>query len=190
MQSTWARVTPTMHATSRPSRHRPRQALMAIDQSNSLKRRASSVFLGVLALTGMAQAQTPELATAHAHGISREDIEWLDVWLPHANDHRLPHVLLIGESITRGYYPEVAKALAGRAYVDRLSTSKSLGDPALLKEIALILGEGHYRVIHFNNGLHGSGYSEAAYAQALPSVGAVFRRFAPGARLIWASTTD
>jgi hypothetical protein len=90
----------------------------------------------------------------------------------------------------RGYYPEVEKALAGRAYVGRLSTSKSLGDPALLKEIALILGEGHYQVIHFNNGLHGSRYSEAAYAQALSSVSAVFRRFAPRARVIWESTTD
>jgi len=145
-------------------------------------RRASCLFVGVLALTGMARAQTPEVATAHAHRISREDIEWLDVWLPHTNDHGLPHVLLIGDSITRGYYPEVEKALAGRAYVGRLSTSKSLGDSALLKEIALILGGGHYQVIHFNNGLHGSGYSEAAYAQALPSVRAVFRRFAPGAR--------
>ena len=45
-------------------------------------------------------------------------------------------------------------------------------------------------MIHFNNGLRGSGYSEAAYAQALPSVMAVFRRHAPGTRLIWASTTD
>lgn len=74
--------------------------------------------------------------------LSREDIEWLDVWLPHTNDHQLPRVLLIGDSITRGYYPDVEKALAGPAYVARLSTSKSLGDPALLKEIALILSEG------------------------------------------------
>jgi hypothetical protein len=143
-------------------------------------RRASCLFVGVLMLTGMARAQTPEVATAHAHGISREDIEWLDVWLPHTNEDGLPHVLLIGDSITRGYYPNVERALVGRAYVGRLSTSKSLGDPALLKEIALILGEGHYQVIPFNNDLHGSGYSETAYAQALPSVSAVFRRFAPG----------
>jgi len=171
-----------MRETLRPSRRQPPLARRPIERRTRLMRRASCLFVGVLALTGMARAQTPEVATAHAHRISREDIEWLDVWLPHTNDHGLPHVLLIGDSITRGYYPEVEKALAGRAYVGRLSTSKSLGDSALLKEIALILGGGHYQVIHFNNGLHGSGYSEAAYAQALPSVRAVFRRFAPGAR--------
>jgi hypothetical protein len=65
-------------------------------------RRASCPFLGLLVLTGMAQAQTPEVATTQPHGVSREDIEWLDAWLPHTNDHGLPYVLLIGDSITRG----------------------------------------------------------------------------------------
>jgi hypothetical protein len=46
------------------------------------------------------------------------------VSLPHTNDHQLPRVLLIGDSITGGYYSDVEKALAGRAYVARLSTSR------------------------------------------------------------------
>ena len=29
----------------------------------------------------------------------REDIEWLDVWMPHTNDTLLPRVLYIGNSI-------------------------------------------------------------------------------------------
>ena len=29
----------------------------------------------------------------------REDIEWLNVWLPHTNDRDLPRVLLIGNSL-------------------------------------------------------------------------------------------
>lgn len=153
-------------------------------------RRVTVIALGALGLAMRATAPAAQPATAPTAQVSREDIEWLDIWLPHTNDHQLPRVLLIGDSITRGYYPDVEKALAGRAYVARLSTSKSLGDPALLKEIALILSEERYHVIHFNNGLHGSGDSEAVYAQALPSVMAVFRRHAPGTRLIWASTTD
>jgi len=153
-------------------------------------RRVTVIALGALGLAMRATAPAAQPATAPTAQVSREDIEWLDIWLPHTNDHQLPRVLLIGDSITRGYYPDVEKALAGRAYVARLSTSKSLGDPALLKEIALILSEQRYQVIHFNNGLHGSGDSEAVYAQALPSVMAVFRRHAPGTRLIWASTTD
>jgi hypothetical protein len=140
------------------------------------------IVLGALGLAMRATTSAAEPDTAAMAQVSREDIEWLDVWLPHSNDHRLPRVLLIGDSITRGYYPDVEKALAGRAYVARLSTSKSLGDAALLKEITLILSEERYQVIHFNNGLHGSGYSEAAYAQALPSVMAAFRRHAPGIR--------
>ena len=35
--------------------------------------------------------------------IVREHIEWSDVWIPGANKTDLPHVLLIGNSITRGY---------------------------------------------------------------------------------------
>ena len=153
-------------------------------------RRMTVIVLGALGLAMGTTALAAGPDTTPTAQVSREDIEWLDVWLPHTNDHKLPRVLLIGDSITRGYYPDVEKALAGRAYVARLSTSKSLGDAALLKEIALILSEERYQVIHFNNGLHGSGYGEAQYAQALPAVLAVFRRYAPQARLIWASTTE
>ena len=73
---------------------------------------------------------------AQKHGVPvRESIEWLDVWMPDTNDSGLPRILLIGNSITRGYYPEVQKILTGKAYVARLTTSKSIGDPALSKEI-------------------------------------------------------
>ncbi len=119
----------------------------------------------------------------------REDIEWLDVWLPHSNDRDLPRVLLIGDSITRAYYPEVENALRGKAYVGRLSTSKSLGDPALLDEVALILKSATFDVVHFNNGLHGWGYSEKQYKDSFPDLIKTINTFAPKAKLIWASTT-
>src|SRR5258705_12132300 len=85
----------------------------------------------------------------------RESIEWLDVWMPNTNDTTLPRILLIGNSITRGYYPEVQNVLAGKAYMARLTTSKSIGDPALLKEIELIMSYYKFDIVHFNNGLHG-----------------------------------
>jgi len=129
------------------------------------------------------------VAAAEVH-LSREDIEWLDVWLPHVNDLDKPHVLLIGDSITRDHYPVVEAILTDQAYVGRLSTSKSLGDPALLAQIAQVLKEGRYRVIHFNNGLHGSGYSESEYVRALSQLIALFRDAAPKARLIWGSSTN
>src|SRR6267154_3971486 len=70
---------------------------------------------------------------------ARESIEWCDIWISHANETNLPRVLLIGDSITRAYYPEVEKHLAGKAYVARLATSRFLTDPVLAKEIALVL---------------------------------------------------
>jgi lysophospholipase L1-like esterase len=121
--------------------------------------------------------------------VVRENIEWLDVWVPDVNAHGLPRVLLIGDSITRGYGPEVEQKLKGKAYVARLATSKSLGDPALLAEVALVLSETHFDVIHFNNGLHGWGYSEQEYAQAFPDLVRTLRQGAKGAKLIWATTT-
>jgi alpha-L-fucosidase len=122
--------------------------------------------------------------------IVRENIEWLDVWLPDSNQHSLPRILLIGDSITRSYTKQVEANLKGKAYVARLATSKSLGDPALLDEVALVLKEQSFDVIHFNNGMHGDGYTEAQYGAALPGLLEIFRRLAPRARLMWASTTD
>lgn len=71
--------------------------------------------------------------------IAREYIEWSDIWIPGANKTDLPHVLLIGNSITRGYYGKVEAALKEKAYVGRLSNSKSVGDPALIEELAVVL---------------------------------------------------
>ncbi len=134
------------------------------------------------------------LATAPASAkepprIIRENIEWLDVWVPDNNTEGLPRVLLVGDSITRGYYPEVQQRLKGKAVVARLTTSKSVGDPGLLAEVALVLGQTKFDVVHFNNGLHGWGYSEEEYAAALPELLAAIRKGAPGARLVWATTT-
>lgn len=132
-------------------------------------------------------AAFPTLAPAQ---IVRESIEWLDVWIPNSNDHALPRVLLIGDSITRGYGKQVETNLKDRAYVARFATSKSLGDPALLDQIALVLREIPFDIIHVNNGMHGDGYSDDSYAAALPQLLAALRHDAPNARLIFCTTTD
>jgi lysophospholipase L1-like esterase len=150
---------------------------------------AGSVLLALISLRPFCASATDLAAPMPVH-VVREETEWLDVWLPHSTDRSLPHVLLIGDSITRGYGPGVEKALAGRAYVGRLATSKSLGDPAYLEEVALILRSNSVDVIHFNNGLHGAGYTEQQYASAIPRLLKVFRRYAPSAQLVWANCTD
>src|SRR6266481_2531109 len=81
---------------------------------------------------------------------ARESIEWCDIWISHANETNLPRVLLIGDSITRAYYPEVEKRLAGKAYVGRLSSSAFISDPALNRQIKMMLRQYHFDIIHFN----------------------------------------
>jgi hypothetical protein len=119
----------------------------------------------------------------------REAIEWCDVWISHANKTNLPRVLLIGDSITRDYFPEVEKRLAGKVYVGRLSSAAFVADPALRQQITMVLSQYQFDVIHFNNGMHGWHYSEADYGKALPALVATIRSNAPQARLIWANTT-
>jgi len=119
----------------------------------------------------------------------REQIEWCDIWISQANQAGLPRVLLIGDSITRGYGPEVEKRLAGKAHVARLATSAFLSDPMLVKELALMLESMPFDVIHFNNGMHGWQYSEDDYRKAFPEFLAALQRLAPRAKFIWATTT-
>jgi len=121
--------------------------------------------------------------------VAREAIEWCNIWIPDANGTTLPRVLLIGDSITQGYYRQVAERFKGKASVARLTTSKSIGDPALLAEVALVLDQCRFDVVHFNNGLHGWGYSEEEYQKHFPELVATIRKHAPQAKLIWATTT-
>jgi hypothetical protein len=58
-----------------------------------------------------------------------------------------------------------------------------------LDEVATVLKQYRFDVVHFNNGLHGWEYTEKEYALAFPKLLATLRHGAPGAKLIWASTT-
>jgi hypothetical protein len=135
-------------------------------------------------LVPFAHAQSPTYPPA-----GRESIEWCDIWIPHANETNLPRVLLIGDSITRAYYPEVEKNLEGKAYVGRLSSSAFISDPILLSQIEMMLSQYKFDVIHFNNGMHGWTHSEKEYAAAFPKFLATIQKYAPHAKLIWANTT-
>lgn len=134
----------------------------------------------------------PLLTTARAATAEepiRERIEWADIWVTDANKHDLPRVLLVGDSITRGYFGEVEKHLTGKAYCARLTTSKCVSDPSFVDEVQLLLKHYRFSVIHFNNGLHGFGYSEEQYRDGLARTVDAIREKAGDARLIWATTT-
>lgn len=130
----------------------------------------------------IASAQTPSIT---------EKIEWTWAVQPEAPDPALPNVLLEGDSITRGYYPEVVKLLAGRANCYLFATSASSGDPRLTEQMkdALQLFSVRYAVIHFNNGMHGWSYTEAQYEQGLREMIAALYKHGRGAKLLWGTTT-
>jgi len=119
----------------------------------------------------------------------RESIEWCDAWLPHMKDSALPRVILIGDSITRGYYSSVEEQLKPQAYVARIATSKAIGDPALLSEISTFLSQTKFDVVHVNIGMHGWDYTEAEYKQHLPALLKLIKKTTPNAKIIWAQTT-
>jgi len=120
-----------------------------------------------------------------------EKIEWTWTDRPETPAPALPNVLLEGDSITRAYYPAVQANLKGIANVYLFATSASSGDarlPGQLHDYLAMIAV-PFAVIHFNNGMHGWGYTEQQYAAGLPGVVAAFHAGQPQARLVWASTT-
>jgi hypothetical protein len=121
-----------------------------------------------------------------------EEIEWTwEVRPPHP-DTQLPNVLVLGDSISRNYFSQVTKDLAGMANVYLMSSSVSVGDPRLPRQIAEFsaMEKVRFHVVHFNNGMHGWGYSEAQYQAAFHQfLHAVRSLLDKGGALIWANTT-
>jgi hypothetical protein len=121
-----------------------------------------------------------------------EETEWTWEARPPHPDLHLPNVLLLGDSISRNYYPQACKDLDGVANVYLMASSTSVGDPRLPRQIVeFVAMEGvRFSVVHFNNGMHGWGYTEEVYKAAFPQFLQVVNALVdkPGA-LIWANTT-
>jgi hypothetical protein len=135
------------------------------------------------------------LASAQLHkhdAASRpEEIEWTWEVRPSHVDAKLPNVLLVGDSISRNYFPEVQHQLSNIANVYLFASSASVGDPLLPRQLAEFasIENVDFRIVHFNNGMHGWTYSEAEYEHAFPAYLHALHKIAPHAAFIWASTT-
>ena len=102
------------------------------------------------------------------------------------DDPKLPRVLLIGDSVSRGYTLAARKALVGKANVHR--APENCGPTANgLKKMEIWLGDGRWDVIHFNFGIHDRRTPPADYKQRLETI--IARLQKTGAKLVWASTT-
>ncbi|MGA3328359.1 MAG: SGNH/GDSL hydrolase family protein [Terriglobia bacterium] len=129
-------------------------------------------------------------ARAHAkENPQLEKTEWNDIWVYDATQNDLPRVLLVGDSIVRGYFDATRKDLTGKAYCARYATSMFLGNPDYLDELKLILKRYRFSVIHINNGLHGWTYTEEQYRQSLPKLMETLKKYGKGAVIIWGTTT-
>ena len=102
------------------------------------------------------------------------------------DDPKLPRVLLIGDSVSRGYTQPTRKVLAGKAAVHRAPANCGPTTSGL-KNLDAWLGEGKWDVIHFNFGIHDRGTPAADYVKRLEEI--VVRLEKTGAKLIWTSTT-
>jgi hypothetical protein len=152
----------------------PLQANSQGRESNLRFRNHAEVLLNVsamrraIALFLTASANIP----LHAQKLAStpEKIEWTWEVRPPNLDLRLPNVLLLGDSITRNYFPQVTRDLAGIANVYLMASSTSIGDPRLPHQIAEFasMEKAQFRAVHFNNGMHGWGYSESRYKSAFP----------------------
>lgn len=102
------------------------------------------------------------------------------------DDPSLPRVLLIGDSVSRGYTAATRKALAGKANVHR--APENCGPTATaLKKLDVWLGKGDWDVIHFNFGIHDRRTPLADYETRLNTIIELLKK--RGKTLIWASTT-
>ena len=102
------------------------------------------------------------------------------------DDPKLPRVLLIGDSVSRGYTLATRKALAGKANVHR--APENCGPTANgLKKLDIWLSDKKWDVIHFNFGIHDRATKPADYEARLQTI--VERLQKTGAKIIWASTT-
>ena len=138
----------------------------------------------LMALSALLNPTAEPAPTLH-----RERIEWCDIWFTDAEKSALPRVLLVGDSITRGYFDGVEKALEGKAYCGRLCTSRSVCDPVFFQELKMVLSEYKFDVVHFNNGLHGWDYTEDEYRAGFEKLVETLKSDAPGAKLVCATTT-
>jgi hypothetical protein len=130
-------------------------------------------------------------ALAQDHASRPEEVEWTWEVRPAHVDPKLPNVLLVGDSITRNYYPEVQRQLTDVANVYLFAASTCVGDPRLPHQLAefATMEAVLFKVVHFNNGMHGWTYSEEEYKAAFPSYLRALHKITPKASFIWATIT-
>jgi len=102
------------------------------------------------------------------------------------DDPALPRLLIIGDSISRGYTLATRHILAGKINVHR--APENCGPTANgLKKVDIWLGSGKWDVITWNFGIHDRNTAPATYKANLESL--IKRLRQTGAKVLWVRTT-
>lgn len=93
----------------------------------------------------------------HGEVEKREKIEWLNHWIESAYEERINRILILGDSVARGYRPVLNRLVQKEnCVVDLLAMSYSVFDSSLINEIEHFIESIGYRYhyIIFNLGAH------------------------------------
>lgn len=118
--------------------------------------------------------------------MKKERYEWIQSWCDEADREDKPRVLLVGDSITRGYQQFVRERLAGVCYVDYVATSYAIDNKMYQTLVEGVAKNSRYDVIHVNHGLHGIHVSPRTYKSKLRDL---CLRIRGGGKLILAECT-
>ena len=124
-------------------------------------------------------------------GLHSDGGSWSFYPAKQAND-TIQNILLIGDSVMNGYHQSVIDSLKEVANVDYWLTGMHLNSEHLFTDLMKVVSYRNYEVIHFNIGLHGwpeGRIAKGEYAPLLEKYLGTIKTNAPGAILIWASTT-
>lgn len=117
----------------------------------------------------------------------KERWEWIQSWCDETAQEDLPRVLLVGDSITRGYQDSVRKKLAGVCYVDYIATSYAVDSSIYNVIVKAMAADSKYELIHMNHGLHGQHMSKRTYKSRMKKL---LLKLAENSKLILATTTN
>ena len=126
----------------------------------------------------------------NARTIPLETYEWDDIWYDHAPSEDKPRILLVGDSISRGYRTPVISALNDKYHTDNWASSKAVDNPAYIKQLDLVLSQAKdYKLIHMNNGLHGWHLSTEEYKLHYEKIICHIKENYPDTKLVLCLTT-
>ena len=103
-------------------------------------------------------------------GFRVESIDWVFREAFNTEDHEHPRVLLIGDSICYQNRSTVMELLYPDVTVTSWSSAKFGLHPTYLAELSLVLDEGRYDMVCFNNGLHSLSAPTDAWKKAYDGV--------------------